>query len=66
VNYKCKCNACGATCWVGGSMQDPETGDIELNENKEWEWTGGNESCPHEEYEIIDHEYEHDDPRWEA
>lgn len=54
MNYKLKCR-CGAICWVSGS-EDPETNSLELNQNKIWEWEGGNENCNHDDYEIVDSE----------
>ncbi len=48
MNFLCKCNVCGEEEWLRGS-DDPDTNSFEINEAK---------SCGHEDYEVIDSEYE--------
>jgi len=62
MNYLCKCKGCGAEVWVPGPIcNDPETGALDINEEK----IIFDCECPDFDYEIIDSEYQHDDPNWE-
>lgn len=61
MRYKYLCK-CGASAWVNGSMECPETGaiDTDITEGKAVEWEGGNESCDHEDADVVDQEYDDD------
>lgn len=63
-HYKCKC---GASVWVNGSMECPETGgvDTDITEGKAVEWEGGDPSCDHEDAECVDSEFD-DDMFWDS
>lgn len=67
MNYKLLCKACGCYAWVGGTMECIETGAVDLEDMKKWEWNFKNEQgqtdlyegpCPHDEYDITDSEYD--------
>lgn len=59
MNYLCKCLGCGQTVWVSGPVcADPETGSLD-NAEPVFDC-----QCPFN-YEVIDSEFEYDDPRWE-
>lgn len=45
----------------GPICNDPETGALDINEEK----IIFDCECPDFDYEIIDSEYQHDDPNWE-
>jgi hypothetical protein len=55
MKYKLKCNSCGATCWVRGSFDCPETGAVDLNEANPRDWEPES-ACDHDDYDIIDSE----------
>jgi len=60
MRFKLKCKLCQATCWARGCA---EFGGVDLREPKPWEsglweWEPETDKCQHEEFEIIDEEYE--------
>lgn len=61
MEYKLRCCLCGATVWTRGTFPCDETGAVDINEKLPKEWNGGQESCLHEEYDIIDSETDQGD-----
>lgn len=56
MNYLLRCLQCGATQWVGGTMEDPETGAADIDDEDGTWWEGDDCNCRHAEHEIIDSE----------
>lgn len=55
MRYLLKCCDCGATVWAGGE-DDPNTNSTTIHDDKGLDWPEN--GCDHEEYDIIDSEYE--------
>ena len=64
MNYLIRCLACGSTCWVNGSYEW-DTNALNLDD-PEWQTDSSvadpvARDCPHEEFEVIDEEYDNFD-----
>lgn len=61
MNYLLRCVQCGATQWVSGTFEDPETGAVDLADEDDAKWTGGDCGCQHEDWDVIDSEHDQHD-----
>lgn len=57
--YTLKCSMCGAISHIRGHWESDTNATI-LNDDKPLEWEPENSECDHEDFEIIDSEYEQD------
>lgn len=60
MNYLLRCLQCGATQWVSGTMEDPETGAADLDDEDPARWQGGDCNCRHCDWEAVDSEFDDD------
>jgi len=60
VKYLLRCLQCGATQWVIGSFECPETGAVDLEDEDDSRRVGGNCNCKHSEFEVTDSEINDD------
>ena len=73
MDYKLRCDECGATAWAIGH-DELDLNVTVLDDVDDLYWSGGCEDCEHDQYTIAERmfdnprdEYDpHDTPEWES